>query len=251
MNEVEKLIGQWKKDEKASFSGWDFSYLNGRMVEQTPPWNYIKIAKTLMKKTKAVLDMETGGGEIFSSLAPFPKHTVAFEGYKPNIEVAKKRLVSLGVKVVECRNLKKLPFSEGEFDLVLNRHGAINSKEIYRILKEGGIFLTQQVTGSDDLQDLVKEFKSKRKFGDINLEKYVNLLKTAGFKIMRSEKWKGKRRFNDIGAIVYYLKAIPWIVKDFSVNKHLSYLKKLQEKLNKNKKLEFDTARFMILAKKE
>ena len=249
MNEAQ-LINQWKKEEKAVFKGWDFSHLKKRMIEPNPPWNYIKIAKELIKKFSSVLDMETGGGEIFSSLKPFPKKTVAYEGYKPNVFIAKKRLKPLGVKVIECRNLKRLPFKKEEFDLVLNRHGAINAKEIYRILKKDGIFFTQQVTGSDDSQDLVKEFKAKRKFSDINLERYVKELKKAGFKIKVAKKWKGKKTFKDVGAIVYYLKAIPWIVKNFSVKKYLSILKKLQKKLERKKELKFDTARFMILAKK-
>jgi SAM-dependent methyltransferase len=250
MEKEDKLIAQWKKDEKAVFEGWDFSYLKKRLVEPSPPWDYVKIAKKFIKKSKAVLDMETGGGEIFSLLKPFPKHAVAYEGYKPNVSVAKKRLNPLGVKVIECRNLKKLPFKDQEFDLVLNRHGAINAKEIYRILKEGGIFFTQQVTGSDDAQDLVKEFGAKRKFSDINLERYSKEIKQAGFKIKSSRKWKGKNIFKDVGAVVYYLKAIPWIVREFSVENNLEDLKKLQKKLEKNKQLEFDTARFMIFAEK-
>lgn len=246
----DKLVEQWKEDEKAVFKGWDFSYLKKRMIDPNPPWNYIKIAKKLIKKSKAVLDMETGGGEIFSSLKPFLKHAVAYEGYKPNVSVARKRLKPLGVKVIETRNLKKLPFKDKEFDLVLNRHGAINGKEIYRILKDGGTFFTQQVTGSDDSQDLVREFKAKRKFSDINLEKYVKELKKAGFKIKSSRKWKGKKVFKDVGAIVYYLKAIPWIVKGFGVKNNLKDLKRLQKKIEKNKELKFQTAKFMILAKK-
>ena len=250
MKKEEKLITQWKKDEKAVFKGWDFSYLGKRMIEPKLPWDYVKIAKKLMKKSDAVLDMETGGGEVFSSLKPFPKHAVVYEGYKPNIPVARKRLKPYGVKVIECRNLKKLPFKDQEFDLILNRHGAINAKEIYRILKKGGIFFTQQVTGSDDDQDLVKEFGAKRKFGDITLERYVKELKNAGFKIKASKKWKGKKIFKDVGAIVYYLKAIPWVVEGFSVKNNLKDLKKLQKKLEKNKGLKFDTARFMIVAEK-
>jgi ubiquinone/menaquinone biosynthesis C-methylase UbiE len=245
-----ELLNQWKKEEEASFSGWDFSHLEGRMIQPTLPWSYTQIAKELIRKSNSVLDMETGGGETFSSLAPFPRYTIAYEGYKPNVPIAKKRLSPLGVKVIECRDVKNLPFKDEEFDLVLNRHGAVNAEEVYRILKKNGTFFTQQVNGAEDMQDLVKAFKAKRKFGNTTLEEYVAQLEKAGFKILKSEKFKGKTEFKDIGAIVYYLKAIPWIVQGFNMNTHLLYLKKLQEKLDRNKKLEFDMARFMILAKK-
>jgi len=251
MNKEEKLIEQWKEDEKAVFRGWDFSYLKKRAIEQKPPWNYTKIAKKLIKKSHSVLDMETGGGEIFSSLKPFPKHTVAYEGYKPNIPIARKRLKPIGIKVVECRNLKKLPFKNQEFDLVLNRHGAINAKEIYRILKEGGIFFTQQVDSERNLIDLMTLFGKKLKWTFNNLSYREKELEKAGFEIKDAKKWKGKYIFKDVGAVVYYLKAIPWIINGFSVKNNLKDLKKLQEKLNKNKELKFDTARFMIIAQKK
>ena len=82
------LIKQWKKEERMPFKGWDFSYIKNRIIEEKPPWNYAKIARQLIRKSKSVLDMETGGGEIFSSLGPFPKHAIAYEGYKPNVKVA-------------------------------------------------------------------------------------------------------------------------------------------------------------------
>lgn len=247
---MDELTAQWKKDERAVFQGWDFSYLKGRMLMPTFPWNYEKIAKRLVSKSSSVLDMETGGGEVFSSLAPFPKHAVAYEGYEPNIPVARKRLEPLGVKVVRCTSVDNLPFKEGKFDLVLNRHGAINAKEIYRILKNGGFFFTQQVTGADYLKDLVKEFGAKRKFSHITLEEYEKQLRNAGFVILKSRKWSGKQIFKDVGAIAYYLKAIPWAVPGFSVEKRLPDLKRLQRKLEREGKLEFEAARFMIVAKK-
>lgn len=245
------LVNQWKKDEKAIFQGWDFSFLKNRMIQHEPPWDYIEIAKKLIKESNSVLDMETGGGEFFSKLAPFPKHAVAYEGYKPNVPIAKKRLEPLGVEVKEVKNVKKLPFKEQEFDLVLNRHGAVNGKEIYRILKKGGKFFTQQVTGSNELEDIIKEFGAKRKFANITLKEYKKELEDAGFKIIEFRDWRGKITFNDIGAIVYYLKAMPWVVEGFSVDNNLEDLERLQKKINKNKKIEFEQGKFMILAIKE
>ena len=39
------LYSQWKKDEKANFEGWDFSFLKDRWFEEQPPWNYEDEAK--------------------------------------------------------------------------------------------------------------------------------------------------------------------------------------------------------------
>ncbi len=247
-----KLIQQWKKDEKSPFKGWDFSYIKKRYKEYEPSWNYKFFAKKLIKKSKAVLDMETGGGEIFSSFAPFPKHAVVFEGYKPNVSVAKKRLKPLGIKVIEV-NSTPLPFNNSEFDLVLNRHGGLNKKiikEVYRILSPNGIFLTQQVDGRN-LKDLMKEFNTKPKWEYNTLTNIKKHLKEIGFKIKKENQGSGKTIFKDVGALVYFLKAIPWIVDNFSVNKYLSVLKKLQKRLEKKGKLSFTSKRFLVLAQKK
>ena len=37
----------------------------------------------------------------------------------------------------------KMPFADGQFDIVINRHGNYNANEIFRILKPNGLFITQ------------------------------------------------------------------------------------------------------------
>ena len=133
---AEDLIKQLKKDEKTIFKGWDFSYIESRLVQEEPPWDYFNKAKKLLKNSKSVLDMATGGGELFSKFAPFNIKAVAIEGYPPNVPIAKNLLEPLGVKVLEANEVEKLPFQNNEFDLILNRHGGINKKsvkEIYRV----------------------------------------------------------------------------------------------------------------------
>jgi SAM-dependent methyltransferase len=58
--------------------------------------------------------------------------------------VAARRLAPLGVRVVRASALR-LPFETGTFNLVLNRHEAIDPGEVDRVLAAGGLFLTQQV----------------------------------------------------------------------------------------------------------
>lgn len=246
---TKKLIEQWKKDEMAPFQGWDFSYLKRRRKSEKPNWNYELVVKRLIKKSNAVLDMATGGGEVFSEILSVyrPQKTIVIEGYKPNVSVARKNLKKHNVKVIYANETKKLSFKNGEFDLVLNRHGGLNIKEIGRILSPGGIFLTQQVD-SRDLIDLEKKFKAKPKYKSNILSFIIKQLKDRGFTIIKKNEWKGKTIFKDVGAIVYLLKAIPWIVEGFSVKKHQDILKKLQKKIEKKGKLEFTIRRFFILA---
>lgn len=244
-------IDSWKKDAKAPFEGWDFSYLKRRYSEGNPSWNYKSIAKKYIKKSSSVLDMATGGGEIYSEILSSyrPKKAIAIEGYKPNVKVAAKNLKKHKIKVLHASEAKRLPFSKGEFDLVLNRHGGLNVKHLSRVIAPGGYFVSQQVDGRS-LKDLMKEFGKKPKWEFNQLSKVKKSLKEEGFKIIRAEEWKGKTTFKDVGALCYFLTAIPWLVDNFKVDKYLKVLQRLEKRRKRNGKLEFNTIRFLIVAQK-
>jgi len=251
VTDMTDLVEQWKQDEEAPFDGWDFSYLKGRVRQDKLPWDYSAMAKRLVKKSGSVLDMGTGGGEIFSSFAPFPKKAVATEGYMPNYWLAKKRLGPLDVRVVKFSNslTRKMPFKDNEFRLILNRHDAFNSQEVFRVLKEKGTFLTQQV-GRGNLADLAKAFGATQKYKGWTLDFIKRNMKEAGFEIKEARECRYKTEFKDVGAIAYFLKAITWIVPNFSVRRDLEHLIKLQKRLDSGKKLLFTEARFVIRAEK-
>jgi hypothetical protein len=55
-------------------------------------------------------------------------------------------------------------------------------------------------------------------------------------------------RLYDVGALVYYLTAIPWTVLDFSVEKYSEKLLGLHQRLLEEYYLEFREHRFLIIA---
>jgi hypothetical protein len=249
----ELLPEQWKREEKQPFSGWDFSYLNNRMLEEQPDCSYPARATDLMKQSSSVIDLDTGGGERLMELREhWPPKVVVTENYERNFKLVTERLVPLGVKVFQIRvsDFDPMPFLHGEFDLVLNRHAPFNSSEVARILSSGGTFLTQQVHGLC-AQDLLAAFDAKPQWPEATLDKYVPRLKEAGLTIIDMQDWSGHLIFTDVGAIVYYLKAVPWLVPGFSVETHLKYLLALQEQLEKQKPLSFVARKYLIEARKE
>ena len=248
----DKLIDTWKYEEERLFSGWDFSYLDGRMLEEQAPWSYSSQAAELMRRSSSVIDLGTGGGERFLSLQKFwPPAVVATEEYAPNLKLATERLVPLGAKVVDVRltDCDPMPFFDSEFDLVLNRHSAFNPSEVARILAHGGAFLTQQVHGLW-AYDLLTAFDAKPQWPKSTLKKYVPQLRTAGLTILNTEEWSGHLSFADVGAIVYYLKAVPWLVPGFSVETHLEHLLRLQHRFDSGDELVFTAKRYLIKAQK-
>ena len=204
-----------------------------------------------MRRYSSVVDLETGGSEKLLSLRQhWPPKVVATEDYLPNYELATQRLSPFGAEVVRVpvSTIHPMPFADGEFDLILNRHAAFNSAEIARVLSHGGTFLTQQVHGMS-AWDLQAVFDAKPRWPDSTPEKYIPMLEEAGLTIVNVQKWEGSLSFTDVGAIVYYLKAVPWLVPDFSVKTHLQPLLALQDRLESGKGLHFYSARYLIEAR--
>ena len=206
-----------------------------------------------MRRSSSIIDLGTGGGERILKLREYwPEKVVTTEEYPPNLKLATERLSSLGVKVVDVRltDCDPMPFAKDEFDLVLNRHSAFNPGEVARILAPGGTFLTQQVHGLW-AYDLLAAFDAKPQWPEATPEKYVPQLKAAGLTILVIEEWSGKLSFVDVGAIVYYLKAVPWLVPGFSVETHSKYLFELQRRLASGDELAFVARKYLIEARKD
>lgn len=247
-----ELLDQWQQAEQQPFTGWDFSYLAGRMLEDSPPWSYLARAAALMNGARSVLDLDTGGGERFLSLqAHWPPKVVVTEGWPSNFTLASERLTPLGITVVNVQVTEDnlLPFAAGEFDLVLNRHAAFNAAEVARILAPGGAFLTQQVHGRW-AEDLLAAFDAKPEQPDDAPEKHVLRLEATGLTIVTAQEWQGRLQFTDVDAIVYYLKAVPWLVSGFTVASHLPYLLKLQSRLEAGEALTFTARKYLLAARK-
>ena len=228
-----EMTETWKREEQQPFSGWDFSYLDGRMLEDQAPWSYSSRAAELMRRSASVIDIDTGGGERFLKLrAHWPRKVVATEHYPPNFRLAAERLSPFGALVLDIpvTDTGPMPFADGEFDLVLNRHASFNAEEVARILAPGGVFLTQQVHGLW-AHDLLAAFDAEPQWPEATPEKYVPRLRAAGLTIVNIQEWSGRLRFTDVGAIVYYLKAVPWLVPGFSVETHQAHLFALQRRL--------------------
>ena len=246
---AQTLIDQWLSDAAAPFQGWDFSYLKARLVETEPDWDYLALARAAVSRSHDILDIATGGGEVFSSLAPFPGRATAVEGYVPNLAVARRRLEPLGVPVFQANTASGMPFADSSFDLVLNRHGGFRPAEMHRVLQRGGVYLTQQV-GGDNLADLIACFGAAPKYPNNTLALVSRDLLALGCEIRRSEDWRGPITFLDVGAIVYFLKVVPWVVEGFDVERHLAFLAALQAKLERGEPLRFTSTRFLIEAVK-
>ena len=235
------------------FSGWDFSHITatGRMVEAPLSWSYASKLLMPLRRATSLLDMGTGGGEYLSRLQPLPPFTCATEGYAPNVPIARQRLEPLGVKVYEVGEGGNLPFfDDNQFDLVINRHEYYNLQEVLRVLKPGRRFITQQVGGTNDVELNTLLGAGEFQYAHWTLDYAVRELQEAGWHIVEQLDDRPIRRFFDVGAIVYHLKAIPWQIPDFSVGRYFDKLVKIHNRIEQQNYLDVHMHRFLIIAEK-
>lgn len=227
------------------FYGWDFSFVRGRMVESDPPWDYPARAKAAMTGKMSLLDVGTGGGELFASFAPFPPDTHATETYGANIPVAEQTLTPLGVRVQGVNDVFSLPYDDVKFDLVLNRHSYVSVPETARVLKAGGRFITQQVGSANNIR-LNELLTGKTPPVKWDLAEATHLLEAAGFDIVDAQEAYPETLFYDIGAVVFYLRVIVWQMEDFSVEKYETPLRDIHAMIERDGKLTTTAHRFLI-----
>ncbi len=247
------LISTWKAEERiAHIHGWDFSHIEGRYTEQDHfPWDYRAVIGQYLRPEKKLLDIDTGGGEFLLSLKHPYENTTATENYPPNVQLCKDVLLPLGVKFRQADGKGNLPFDDGSFDIVINRHGDFHPEEIYRVLKPGGLFITQQV-GAENDRELVKLLcgETPMPFPDQYLELTTKQFKNAGFTILREEECFRPIRFLDVGALVWFARIIQWEFPGFSVDTHLENLLNAQQILEENGSIDGSIHRFFLVAQK-
>ena len=248
---IDTLRETWLKEEKiAHIHGWDFSHINDRYEEGNDlPWDYKEIIQKYLKDDMMILDYDTGGGEFLLSLNHPYKHTAATEGFPPNVALCKDVLLPLGINFKECSNASNIPFPDESFDVILNRHGDFDAHEIHRLLKKGGLFITQQV-GEDNDRELVEMVlpNTPKPFPNMNLKEQVDIFRNYGFDILEQNEAYKPIRFYDVGAFVWFARIIEWEFPNFSVDNCFERLLKMQKEIMKHNYIEGTTHRYLIVA---
>ncbi len=253
MERYEKLIKQWHEEEKLAMEGWNFAHINDRYTEETDlPWDYEQIIHQFLRNDHRLLDIDTGGGEFLLSLGHPGKLTSATENYEVNIAVCQKRLLPEDIDFKPADPAVYLPFADDHFDIVINRHGDYHEKEIYRVLKKGGYFISEQVGAQNDRDLIAKLYKEipPVAFPTQNLTDASQRLQTQGFKIIMQKEAFRPIKFFDVGALVWFAKVLPWEFCNFTVDAHLQELITLQKELEQKGMIEGTIHRYIMVAQK-
>lgn len=246
----EELIAE---AEAVSVDGWDFSWLAGRATEQRPSWGYARSMAERMAHASAALDIQTGGGEVLASAPKFPPLTVATESWPPNLARATALLHPLGVAVVADPDEPPLPFADEAFDLVVSRHPVRAWwGEIARVLRPGGTYFSQEV-GPASVFELVEYFLGPQPPESRHARDPENAragAEAAGLHVIDLRAESLRTEFYDIGAVVYFLRKVIWMVPGFTVGQYRPQLAALHDQIQSEGRFTATTTRFLIEAVK-
>ncbi len=234
-------------------TGWTWEYVQ-RTLAPGRPWSYDDRARELLRSARSVVDLGTGGGERFSGfLSGFNGRACATEEWVVNAPVAARRLRPLGVDIVHCSSLT-LPFSAGSFDLVLDRHEALEPAEVARVLAPGGSVLTQQV-GPENWPDLRRFFPrmlpSLAAFQD-HFAQYQDGFMANGLTLIDARKHYSKAAFENLGVLVYVLCVVAeWTIPAFDpLGVDLEPLLDVERELSTSEGIVLTEGQYIIEARK-
>jgi SAM-dependent methyltransferase len=253
VSRFEELVAE---GEAAPVEGWDFSWLNGRASEERPPWGYASLVAGRIPGADRVLDVQTGGGEVFAGALGAahgrrPATVRATESWPPNVAMARDRLRPYGGEVAEVADDADLPYGEGVFDLVVSRHPTVVVwHEVARVLRRGGTYLSQQV-GPGSVRELTDFMMGPQPVSDARSPARARAqADDAGLEIVDLREKRLRIEFHDVGAVVHFLRKVVWIVPGFTVAGYARRLAALHERIVEGGPFVAHSQRYLVEARR-
>ncbi|MBY0595844.1 class I SAM-dependent methyltransferase [Bacillus bingmayongensis] len=249
MNELD-----YKKfyDKVGRLIGWDFSKL--KYETEGALWEFYEEVIERCKPSDVLLDIGTGGGENVLKIASAASSIMGIDNSSGMIEMAQSNLEKACVSNVQFFKMdsEDLRFPNDFFDIVSCCHAPFMATEVARVIKNGGVFLTQQVNERDKW-NLKEAFGRGQCLGEKDgtlKEKYVRELKYADFHDVQILEYDAIDYYQTPEDLIFLLKYTPIIPRfgeekdDFDILEKFIITNKTEKGIRTNSK------RFMIVAYK-
>ncbi|MEY2467976.1 MAG: hypothetical protein QOF21_674 [Actinomycetota bacterium] len=223
---------------RASISGWDFSWLDGRASEARPSWHFRERVAERAATARAVVDIECGDGALIRSLPSRPRVITGVEAYQP------------GPGMVAGTG-DALPLRDDAFDLVISRHPVrAHWTEIARVLEPGGTYFAQHV-GPRSVAELSEWFLGPQPQANPREPETARANAIdAGLDVIDLRYEELPMTFDDVGAVIYFLRLVIWIVPNFMVEDFRDRLRDLHDHIEQHGPFRATSTRFLIEARK-
>ncbi|WP_339304008.1 class I SAM-dependent methyltransferase [Paenibacillus sp. FSL R5-0519] len=234
-------------------NGWNFSSMN--VVSENIGWNFYEEVVRRTRSSDLLLDIGTGGGEAVLSIAGKALLLVGIDLAQAMIETAQQNLRAAGahsnVRFLHM-DAENLAFPNHFFNVISSRHSGFSASEVFRVLAEGGIFLTQQVS-EHDKSNISEAFGRGQSLGiqpGTLMERYKHELQTAGFHDIQAREYNVVEHYATPEDLMFLLTHAP-IIPDFGkVETDVERFQQFVKKHRDEKGIRTNSARFMITARK-
>jgi SAM-dependent methyltransferase len=232
--------------------GWDFSRV--RDGRDPVPWNYVDVVQQYLKPTDRVLDIGTGGGEIFLSLAPYFGEGVGIDENPAMIKTAQRNQSTLSIDNISLMRMDgdDLQFNTEEFDVVLLRHLRVYVSEVVRVLRPGGYSITQAVGQRSSLNFLKAFGWTPASFGPDwhqSVAEVANQFRSHGCHIIAQAEYDVPYWFQDMESFMFWLMAVPWPEK-IELEKHWQNINRIVETCQTERGIETNEHRELLIVQK-
>ncbi len=235
--------------------GWDFSWFDGRATEERPPWGYATMLAERLGKADAVLDIQTGGGEVTATALRRCEHQPALlaatESWPPNAELARAVLAPFGGTVQLVADEADLPFAAEGFDLIVSRHPTlVRWPEVARVLRPGGSYFSQAI-GAGTNRELTDFMMGPQPVHQgHSTQRAVRQAAAAGLEVTDLRAQALKVEFFDVAAVVHFLRKVLWTVPGFTAAGFAAPLERMHEHIQASGSFVCHSQRFLIEARK-
>jgi ubiquinone/menaquinone biosynthesis C-methylase UbiE len=239
-------------DKIGKINGWDFSKL--QVMSDGVEWNFYEEVTKRCKSSDILLDIGTGGGENVLKIASSLLFLIGIDLSIGMMETAQSNLSKANVSNVRFFQMScdDLLFPAEFFDVVSSCHAPFSSNEVAKVLKNGGTFLTQQVSEADklNLKEAFGRGQAFEKTDGILNNKYIRELKQAGFSDIQSFDYNAIEYYQRPEDLMFLLKHTPIIPYFGKERKDFDILNAFIEKNRTKKGICTNSKRFLIIAKK-
>lgn len=154
MKKLNKMDYKSFYKDVAKRQGWSFKDMKYTKIKNSE-FDYYEFISKHLKSKDIVLDI--GCGDCHKSVKFFKaKKVICSDIEQEMLNKAQENIIAAKKeKIFETMLLnkdKKYPFEKETFDFVISRHCGVNTKEMYRVLKKNGIFVSEDIDKNDCLE---------------------------------------------------------------------------------------------------
>jgi len=239
-------------DVNGKLDGWNFSRV--RAGRDPVLWDYVDVVRQYIKPSDRVLDIGTGGGEIFFSLAPYFGEGVGIDQNSAMIETARRNQSALSIDNISLMRMdgSDLQFDADEFDIVLLRHLRVYVSEIVRVLRQRGYFIAQMVGQRSSINILDAFGWKPSSFGTDWWQTVTDLadqFRLHGCQIIAQAEYDVPYWFQDLASFMFWLMSVPW-PEDIELDTHWQNIKQILETSQTERGIETNEHRGLLIVQK-